>query len=82
MKLVRISAMWCTSCIITKGDWDSIKDDYDYLEYDYDMDEDIIKKYNVGNILPVIIVLKDEKEVARIVGEKNKKEIEKLLGEL
>ena len=74
--------MWCTSCIVTKKDWDKIKENYEYLEYDYDMDEDKIKEFDVGKILPVIIVFKDDKEITRIVGEKKKEEIEKLLGEL
>lgn len=82
MKLVRISAMWCTSCIVTKSDWDKIKENYEFEEYDYDMDEDKIKEFNVGKILPVIIVFKNDKEITRIVGEKKKEEIEKLLGEL
>ena len=82
MKLVRISSMWCTSCIVTKSDWDNIKENYEYEEYDYDMDEDKVKEFDVGKILPVIIVFKDDKEVLRIVGEKKKEEIEKMLGEL
>lgn len=81
MKLIRISSMWCTSCIVTKKDWDEIKEKYDYEEYDYDMDEELIKKYNVGNILPVIIVLDNDTEINRIIGEKSKKEIEKILGD-
>lgn len=81
MKLIRISSIWCVSCIVTKKDWDEIKVNYEYLEYDYDEDEEIIKKYNVGNILPVIIVLNDNKEIARITGEKSKKEILNIIGE-
>ena len=73
--------MWCTSCIVTKKPWDEIKQNYEYEEYDYDMDEEIIKKYNVGNVLPVIIVLNNNNEINRIIGEKSKKEIEKILGE-
>lgn len=81
MKLVRISSTWCTSCILTKKDWDEIKENYEYEELDYDMDEEKVKKYNVGNILPVIIVLKDNKEVGRIVGEKKKQQILEVLGD-
>ena len=81
MKLVRISSTWCTSCILTKKDWDEIKENYEYEELDYDMDEEKVKKYNVGNILPVIIVLKDNKEVSRIVGEKKKQQILEVLGD-
>ena len=81
MKLVRISSTWCTSCILTKKDWDEIKVNYDYEEYDYDLDEDKIKNFNVGNILPLIIVFKDGKEINRIVGEKNKQQILDVIGD-
>ena len=44
--------------------------------YDYDMDEDIIEKYNVGDKLPVLMILdENDKEVKRLVGEKTKEEI-------
>ena len=39
------------------------------------MDDEIVEKYNVGDILPVVIVEKDNKEIKRIIGEKTKKEI-------
>lgn len=70
MKLVRISAIWCSSCIITKSLWDKLKleyPDYSFEELDYDMDD--IEKYNVGEILPVVISFKDGKEINRVVGE-------------
>ena len=40
---------------------------------DYDFDD--ISKYNVGKILPEIIVYKDDKEIGRIIGEKNYKDL-------
>ena len=83
MKLVRISAIWCTSCILTYNDFKELKEEYkDFLYEELDYDTDDIDKYNVGNILPVIIVYKDEKEVTRIIGEKRTKEIKKVLEEL
>jgi len=83
MKLVRISAIWCTSCILTYNDFNEIKEEYKEFEYEeLDYDTDQIEEYNVGNILPVIIVYKDNKEVTRIIGEKKKKEIKKVLEEL
>lgn len=83
MKLIRISAIWCTSCILTYNDFKQIKEEYPNLEYeelDYDIDD--IEKYDPKDILPVIIILKDNKEVARITGEKRKKEIEEVLRSL
>ena len=35
----------------------------------------IINKFNVGNILPVIIIYKDDKEIKRIIGEKSEEEL-------
>ena len=62
-----------------------IKDKYnlEITSYDYDMDEEIVKNYNVGNILPVLIFLDDKNnEIKRIVGEKGTKELENILKEL
>lgn len=83
MKIVRISAIWCTSCILTTKDFNQIKDKYndiEYVELDYDTDD--IDKYNPGDILPIIIIYKDNKEVTRIIGEKRFKEIDKVIEEL
>lgn len=80
MKLIRISAIWCTSCILTYKYFNEIKEKYPNLEYEeLDYDTDDIEKYNIGNILPVLLVMNDNYEVARIVGEKNTKEISEVL---
>lgn len=81
MKLVRISSMWCTSCIITYPIWKEIQEIYPNLEYeelDYDLDD---VKEQVGDILPVIILKKDNQELTRIIGEKTKKEMIEILEE-
>lgn len=75
MKIVRISSTWCVSCIIMNKLWKKLKDtynDFEYVELDYDMDD--IDEYNVGEILPVVIIYKDDIEVKRIIGEKSEKE--------
>ena len=36
---------------------------FEYIDYDFDFDEDIIEKYNVGTTLPVLIILDNDKEV-------------------
>lgn len=76
MKIVRISAIWCTSCILTHQDFNKIKEEYsDYTFEELDYDTDFIDDYNIGDILPVIIVYKDNKEIKRIIGEKRYKDI-------
>lgn len=85
MKIIKINAMWCPACLISKSIWDSIEKEYprhEYINLDYDLDEDMVSKYNVGDILPVVIIEKDNYEIKRIIGEKNKKEILEIIGEL
>lgn len=79
MKIVKISAIWCSSCIIMKSRFnDVIKDkDIEVISLDYDMDD--IDEYNVGDILPVYIKLENEKEKSRLIGEHSKEEIERFL---
>ena len=61
MKVVKISAVWCGSCIKMKNIWREIEKEYDFevINYDYDFDEEEVSKYNVGNILTVSIILND-----------------------
>ena len=78
MKIIKIGAIWCTSCILVKNNLDKVLKQYPNItleEYDIDFDEDIVKDYNPGTKLPVLIVLKDGKEINRQVGELNKKEL-------
>jgi len=75
MKLIKISAMWCPACLIMRNTLSNIDYDIEQIEYDYDLDEDIVNKYNVGEILPVLILEDNDKEVARLIGEKSKEEV-------
>lgn len=86
MEIIKINAVWCPSCLASKKIWQEIEKDFPQIKYinlDYDLDEEEIKKYNVGTILPVVILKKDDIEVTRIIGEKSKKiiveEINKIL---
>ena len=70
MKIVKISAIWCGACLIMNKVWNKLKDkDIELIELDYDMDEEEVKKYNPGDILPVFIVFNGDKEVLRLTGE-------------
>jgi len=75
MKLIKISAMWCPACLIMRNILNNIDFNIEQIEYDYDMDEDIVNEYNVGEILPVLILVDNDKEVARLIGEKSKDEV-------
>ena len=85
MKIIKINAMWCPGCLITKSIWQEIEKEYpshEYINLDYDLDEEKIAKYKIGDILPVVIIKNDNQEIKRIIGEKNKKEILKELEDL
>lgn len=78
MKIIIINAMWCPGCLISKSIWNEIELMYpniEYINYDYDLDEENIIKYNIGEIVPVVIFEKDNIEIKRVIGEKSKKEI-------
>ena len=82
MKIIRINAMWCGGCLSMHKVWKKIEEKYpnvEYIQYDYDMDEDIVKTYNTGSILPVTIFYKDDIEVERLNGEKTIEEIESII---
>lgn len=81
MKIVKISAIWCGACLIMNKIWNKLKENYKFedVELDYDMDEEEVKEYNPGDILPVFIVYDGDTEVLRLTGEFSESEfIEKL----
>lgn len=84
MKIIKISALWCPACLITNKAIDKIKEEQniEVENLDYDFDEDKVKKYNVGTTLPVLIFMDQDKELFRLIGEKNYEEIMKAVGDV
>ena len=77
MKIIKIAALWCPGCLILNNNLKKIKENYEdieIIEYDYDFDLEV-KKFKVGNILPVLIFMNDDNEISRLIGEKSYKEI-------
>ncbi len=84
MKIIKINAMWCSGCLSMKKIWKEIEKEYPNLDittYDYDMDSEQVEKYNVGEVLPVVIFQKDKIE-KRLIGEQTKQEIIEVIEEL
>ena len=78
-KIIVVSAVWCPSCLILKKNLKKLKEEYPNIEIetlDYDFDEEEVSKYNVGEILPVIIHNNN-----RLIGEKTYEEIIEFLKE-
>jgi len=77
--------MWCMSCLVMRSTWEKVFKDYsdiEIIDYDFDEDDEKVKALNPGTILPILVVYKADVEVGRIIGEKSKKELLKILKEL
>ncbi len=76
MKIIKIGALWCPGCLLINNSINKIKEEYglEIVEYDYDFDMEV-EEYDVGSVLPVLIFIKDKKEVSRLTGERSYKEI-------
>ena len=77
MRVVKINAIWCSGCLVMNKIWKKITKEYNIetLELDYDMDEDEVSNYDVGDTLPVFIFFDEDKEVDRVIGEVSEKEM-------
>ena len=69
-KIVEVSAIWCPSCLVMRPIYERIYKKYNLCVTKLDYDADDISEYNVGNILPVLII--GDK---RFIGEVKEKEI-------
>lgn len=82
MKIIKIGAIWCPGCLVMKKIWNNIlKEGFlDIIELDYDMDSAEVNKYNVGNVLPVVIFVdKNGNELERLVGEQKEDKLKQLI---
>jgi thiol-disulfide isomerase/thioredoxin len=83
MKAVRITALWCMSCLVMRSRYDKIFKDYGIDQVtDLDFDEDDISPYDVGKVLPEVIIYKDDQEILRLTGEKSKKELKRIFSSI
>ena len=83
-EIIVISAVWCPSCLILKKHLKKLTQDFTNIKIemlDYDFDEDEVKELNIGDKLPVIISISENKEKNRLVGEKDYSDIVKFLKE-
>lgn len=76
-EIIVVSAVWCPSCLILKKHLKKLKEEQgiDVTYLDYDFDEEEVKKYDVKDILPVMIITENGKEINRLTGEKSYEEI-------
>lgn len=83
MKVLKFNAIWCSACLVMKKVYKQVFDKYSNFEiitYDYDIDEEMVEKYEIGTTIPVLVFLdEEEKEITRIVGEKSLEYIENII---
>ena len=82
MKIIKIGAIWCPGCLVMKKIWNNIlkEESLDIIELDYDMDSAEVNKYNVGNVLPVVIFVDDNgNELDRLIGEQKEDKLKQLI---
>ena len=81
MKIIRIEAVWCSSCLIMKSRMQELtkEKEIEWVSVDYDDAEALLKKYQINDEVLTIYIREDKKYV--LVGEKNKKEILEFLKE-
>ena len=72
-KLIIVSANWCLPCKVVHK-WleedkiiKNLLENYQVEHYDFDVDKEAVKKYNVDRI-PFFAVVKGKKELARKIG--------------
>jgi thiol-disulfide isomerase/thioredoxin len=80
MKVIKIGAVWCSTCLVMKPRWSEIEKENPWLKtqyLDYDQDKKEVEKYDIGeNVLPVFIFLDNKgKELERLTGELKKKKL-------
>lgn len=82
MRILRFGAIWCPSCLVMKSRWQKLqKTDASlvFTDIEYDEQPELVKKYQIGTLLPVVLFLSDEdKELVRLVGEKPLPELKKV----
>ncbi|MEE3343345.1 MAG: thioredoxin domain-containing protein [Bacilli bacterium] len=82
MKLIKITAIWCLSCILMNDRINNIlkESNIEIEELDYDDDEEKIENFAIGKTLPVLILLdENNNEIRRSIGEKSEKELKEFI---
>ena len=81
IKVIKFSAPWCGPCKTLKPIWDAAvskntNSEIQYSEVDADSEPERAEEHGI-RVVPTILVLRDDKEIGRIIG--FKKDIEELI---
>ena len=84
MKVVKIGAVWCSSCLVMRPRWEQLEKKFPWLKteyYDFDQNKEAIKKYNLqeGQLPVFIFISKKDQEILRLNGEYSLKKLEEIV---
>ncbi len=84
MKVIKIGASWCSSCLVMNQVWEQIEKELTWLKteyFDFDEDEKKVDHYKVKDeVIPIFIFFNDEgREIKRLSGEHSKKSLIRLI---
>ncbi|OGF25310.1 hypothetical protein A2331_02270 [Candidatus Falkowbacteria bacterium RIFOXYB2_FULL_34_18] len=82
MKIIKVGAIWCKECLVMKPMWVEIEKEIPELNteyFDFDMDNDKIKKYEIKNVPSFIFLDKEGQEFLRLNGVQNKDDLIKII---
>lgn len=84
MKVIYFGAVWCPSCLVMRPIWRRVAKELEFelVEYDYDFNEEEVKEYSVDDKLPTCIVMDNNVELTRIIGEKKQDKITEIIEKL
>ena len=85
MKILKFGAIWCPGCLVMRPIFKKITEEMPELvleEYDYDMDIEMISKWEIGRKLPVyIFVDQNNNEIIRLIGEQKKDKLIEIINQ-
>lgn len=79
MKIVIISAAWCNACLFMKKTYKQFQTNHPEMPFemlDLDLDDEV-SNYRIDSVLPIVLFLVDNKEIGRIEGECDLKQLER-----
>ena len=85
MKVLKFGAVWCAGCLVMKPRWQEIETENPWLKteyYDFDIDKEMVEKYNINKTLPTFIFLDNNgDEFLRLNGEVEKDKLLEIITE-